>query len=182
MSPAVIASGFADLREDLKHDWTWHVLSVYPRHEKQVAQMCGARDVRYLLPLYPSLRRWKDRRKQVDMVLFPGYVFVQIAPRQRGHVLSFPGVARFVAFRGEPAVVPELEIAALSNGMGSGLPLQPHPYLQEGRPVRMRSGPMTGVEGILVRRKDKCRVVLSIELLMRSVAIEVDEADIEPRM
>lgn len=159
---------------------SWYAVSVYPRHEKQVAQMCQARDVNYLLPLYSSLRRWKDRRKQLDMVLFPGYVFVNIAFSQRLRVLVLPGVARFVSFQGQPAVVPDREMRALGHGTASGLSIQPHPYLQKGRSVRVRSGPMAGVEGILVRRKDKFRVVISIDLIQRSVAAEVDEGDIEP--
>lgn len=158
----------------------WYAVSVYPRHEKLVARMCQARDVNYLLPLYSSLRRWKDRRKQLEMVLFPGYVFVNIALSQRLRVLVLPGVAHFVSFQGQPAVVPDREMRALGRGTASGLSIQPHPYLQKGRLVRVRTGPMAGVEGILVRRKDRFRVVISIDLIMRSVAAEVDESDIEP--
>ncbi len=159
---------------------SWYAVSVYPRHEKQVAQMCQAKGVNYLLPLYSSLRRWKDRRKRLEMVLFPGYVFVNIALTERLRVLVVPGVARFVTFRGQPAVVADCEIRALGVGMESGLSIQPHPYLQRGRRVRVRNGPMAGVEGILLRRKDKFRVVISIDLIARSVAAEVDEGDIEP--
>jgi len=158
----------------------WYAVSVYPRHEKLVARMCEARDVNYLLPLYSCVRRWKDRRKQIEMVLFPGYVFVNIALSQRLRVLVLPGVAHFVSFQGQPAVVPEREMRALGRGTASGLSMQPHPYLQKGQLVRVRSGPMAGVEGILVRRKDRFRVVLSIDLIMRSAAAEVDESDIEP--
>lgn len=161
-------------------DRSWYAVSVHPRHEKQIAQMCQARGVDYLLPLYSSLRRWKDRRKRLDMVLFPGYIFVNLALSERLRVLVLPGVARFVSFRGQPSVVPEHEIKALGLGTASGLSLQPHPYLQEGRFVRVRNGPMAGVEGILVRRKDRFRVVISINLIKRSVAAEVDVGDIEP--
>jgi transcription antitermination factor NusG len=114
------------------------------------------------------------------MVLFPGYVFVSIELEERVGVLMLPGVARFVTFQGQPAVVPEHEIKTIGVSTRSGLSIEPHPYLQKGRHVRVRSGPMAGVEGILVRRKDKFRVVLSLDLIMRSVAAEVDEADIEP--
>jgi transcription antitermination factor NusG len=159
---------------------SWYAVSVYPRHEKQVAQMCQMKGVNYLLPLYSSLRRWKDRRKRLDMVLFPGYVFVNIALAERLRVLVLPGVARFVTFHGQPAAVPDHEIRVLGLGAEGGLSIQPHPYLQKGRLVRVRNGPMTGVEGILVRRKDRFRVVISIDLIMSSVAAEVDEGDIEP--
>ncbi len=158
----------------------WYAVSVFPRHEKRVARLLDARGTTYLLPLYSSVRRWKDRRRQVEMVLFPGYVFVSIRLEERVGVLTLPGVARFVTFRGQPAVVPEHEIQAIGSSARSGLAVQPHPYLQKGRHVRVRSGPMAGVEGILVRRRDKLRVILSVNLIMRSVAAEVDEADIEP--
>jgi transcription antitermination factor NusG len=162
------------------HDAKWYALAVYPRHEKLVARCLARGDVRYLLPLYRSVRRWKDRRKQLDTVLFPGYVFVNLLMRDRLRVLQLPGVVNFVTFQGQPAVVPEDEIRAIGMGTGAGLVIEPHPYLQKGRRVRVRNGPMAGVEGILIRRKDKCRVVLNIDLIMRSVAAEVDEADIEP--
>ena len=160
-------------------DRSWFAISVYPRHEKLVAEMCRVRGVDYLLPLYSSLRRWKDRRKLLEMVLFPGYVFVRIALSERLRVLVLPGVARFVCFQGQPAVVPEREMQVLGAG-AQGVSLLPHPYLKKGCAVRVRSGPMAGIEGILVRRKDRFRVVISIDLIQRSVAAEVDEGDIEP--
>lgn len=158
----------------------WYAVSVFPRHEKHVAHQLEARGVSYLLPVYPSLRRWKDRRKQIDMVLFPGYVFVNIGLEHRVGVLRLPGVSQFVTFQGLPAVIPEHEIQAIGVSVRAGLAMQPHPYLQKGRRVRVRNGPMAGVEGILVRRKERFRVVLSINLIMSSVAAEVDEFDIEP--
>jgi transcription antitermination factor NusG len=166
--------------DDLVAPQSWYAVSVFPRHEKHVAQFLEARGVSYLLPVYPSLRRWKDRRKQIDMVLFPGYVFVNIELGHRVGVLRLPGVARFVTFQGLPAVIPEHEIQAISVSVRAGVAIQPHPYLQKGRRVRVRNGPMAGVEGILVRRKEGFRVVLSIDLIMSSVAAEVDEFDIEP--
>ena len=161
-------------------DAKWYAVTVFPRHEKCVAQHLEARGINYLLPLYSSLRRWRDRRKRVEMVLFPGYVFVNVEIENRSGVLMLPGVSRFVTFQGRPAPVPEREIQAISTTARRGLAVQPHPYLQKGRRVRLKDGPMAGVEGILVRRKDKARLVLSSDLIMRSVAAEVDEADVEP--
>ncbi|MFZ3262596.1 MAG: UpxY family transcription antiterminator [Terriglobales bacterium] len=176
-----LTPGMVDqVMEDAAVGRSWYAVSVYPRHEKQVAQMCQAKGVNYLLPLYSSLRRWKDRKKRLEMVLFPGYVFVNIALTERLRVLVLPGVARFVTFHGQPAVVSDCEIRALGVGVESGLSIQPHPYLQRGRRVRVRNGPMAGVEGILVRRKDSFRVIISIDMIARSVAAEVDEGDIEP--
>jgi transcription antitermination factor NusG len=132
------------------------------------------------LPLYRSVRRWKDRRKELELALFPGYVFVRIALEDRLRVLQLPGVVRFVSFNGYPVPVPDGEMESLMNGLRSGVRLEPHPYLTVGRRVRVRCGPLARTQGILVRRKDKFRVVLSLDLIMRSVGVEVDESDIEP--
>ena len=173
------ASVAGSVMNDVNRTKNWYAVTVFPRHERCVARLLDVRDTKYLLPLYTSVRRWKDRRKQMEMVLFPGYVFVNIEMERRLDVLMLPGVARFVTFQGRPVVVPSQEIEAIGVGACSGVALEPHPYLQKGRRVRVRSGPMAGVEGILVRRKDKFRLVLSVDLIMRSVAAEVDEADIE---
>jgi transcription antitermination factor NusG len=126
------------------------------------------------------MRRWKDRRKQIELPLFPGYIFVHIALMDRLQVLRLPGVGQFVAFGGKPAALPDAEIESLRDGLMRGLRAEPHPYLKVGRRVRVHAGPMSGLEGILIRRKEKFRVVLSIDLIQRSVAVEVDENEIEP--
>ena len=158
----------------------WYAAHVCSRHEKQVARQLEERRVSCFLPVYRSVRRWKDRRKELDLVLFPGYVFVHLDLKDRLRVLQVPSVVRFVSFRGHPAPLPDSEIEALSNGLAGGVRAEPHPYLKVGRRVRVKYGPLAGAQGILVRRKDKFRVVLSIDLIMRSVAVEVDEADVEP--
>jgi len=158
----------------------WYAVSVRPRHEKAVTRHLEHRGLNYYLPLYRSVRRWKDRRKELDMALFPGYVFVNIDAGSRPEVLRAPGVVRFVSFQGQPAVVPSSEIRALEIGISAGCQPRPHPYLREGKRVRVKSGPLTSTEGILVRRKEGLRLVLSIDLIMRSVMLEVDEADVEP--
>ena len=126
------------------------------------------------------MRRWKNRRKELELALFPGYVFVRLAPEDRLRVLQLPSVVRFVSFDGRPAVLPEAEIEGLRRRLTHGICAEPHPYLRVGRRVRVRGGPMQGLEGIIVRRKDRCRVVFSLDLIMRSVAVEVDESDLEP--
>ena len=158
----------------------WYAAHVCSRHEKQVFSQLQERQIESFLPLYRSVRRWKDRRKELEMVLFPGYVFVHIDLKDRLRILQLPSVVRFVSFNGQPAALQDGEIEVLSKGLASGLRAEPHPYLKVGNRVRVRSGPLAGAEGILVRRKDKFRVVLSIDLIMRSVAVVVDEADIEP--
>jgi transcription antitermination factor NusG len=158
----------------------WYAAHVRSRHEKQVERQLEERRVTCFLPVYRSVRRWKDRRKELDLVLFPGYVFVQLDLKDRLRVLQVPSVVRFVSFNGYPAPLPDSEIEALSNGLAKGVRAEPHPYLKVGNRVRVKYGPMAGTQGILVRRKDKFRIVLSIDLIMRSVAVEVDEADVEP--
>jgi transcription antitermination factor NusG len=136
------------------------------------------RSISCFLPLYRSVRRWADRRKQLDLVLFPGYIFVQIALQNRLQVLQLPGAVRLVTFNGRPAALPDGEIEALRYRLSGSAKIEPHPYLRAGRRVRVRRGPMVGLEGIVVRRKDCCRVVFSIDLIMRSVAVEVDDDDL----
>jgi len=157
----------------------WYAAYTTVRHEKVVAQQLEQRSVEAFLPLYRSLRRWKDRRKLVELALFPGYVFVKIVIEERLRVLQVPGVVSLVGFNGKFPALPEPEITALRNGLENNLYAEPHPYLRIGRRVRVVRGPMAGAEGILTRKKDKYRVVISIDVLMRSVAVEVDGPDLE---
>jgi transcription antitermination factor NusG len=158
----------------------WYAVYTNARHEKKVSAYLDSRSVECYLPSYKSVRRWQDRQKEVEMPLFPGYVFVKIAYRSRLQVLTAPGVVQFVTFDGKPAPIIEAEIENLRQAHSQAARFEPHPYLRVGRRVRVRNGPLAGLEGILVRRKDGFRLVLSIELIMRSVAAEVDEADVEP--
>jgi len=160
----------------------WYALYTSSRHEKMVAKQLEARQIETFLPLYRTWHRWKDRRKQVELPLFPGYVFVQMNSGNRVDLLRISGVVYLVSFLGKPAPLAGSEVDSLRRGLigSSVLPLQPHPYLKAGRKVRIRSGPMAGVEGIFVRRKDIVRVVLSVSLIERSVAVEIDETDVEP--
>jgi transcription antitermination factor NusG len=135
--------------------------------------------VEHFLPVYESVRRWKDRRVTLELPLFPGYVFVRIALREQLRVLKVPGVARLVGFGGLPTALPAEEIELLRTGLMSGVRAEPNPLLMVGRKVRVKRGPLAGVKGILVRRKNGTRLVVSVELIQRSVAIEVEEADLE---
>jgi transcription antitermination factor NusG len=158
----------------------WYAAYTTPRHEKYVTQQMDGRRIPCFLPLYRSVHRWKDRRIELELPLFPGYIFVRIVLGDRLQVLQLPGVVQLVSFAGKPAPLPDAEIEALRNRLVGNFCAEPHPYLTAGRRVRIRAGSMAGLEGILLRRKQKFRVVLSIQLIQRSVAIEVDEADIEP--
>jgi transcription antitermination factor NusG len=158
----------------------WFAAYTSPRHEKHVSQQMQRRGIQNYLPLYKSIRRWKDRRKELELPIFPGYLFVRMALRERVSVLQVPGVVQLVSFQGRPTPLPDAEIEMLQRQLSQNGRLQPHPFLTVGRRVRVTSGPMTGIEGILARKKDKFRVVLSIELIQRSVAVEIDLSDIEP--
>lgn len=159
---------------------SWHAVYTHARHEKRVAQQLDERGIENFLPLYHSIRRWKDRRKELDLVLFPGYIFVRMALSQRLRVLQLPGVVRFVSFNGQPAALPGDDLEALRTGLAQGMRAEHHPYLTVGRRVRVTRGPLSGAQGILLRVKTNWRIVISIDAIMRSVAVEVDETDVEP--
>jgi len=157
----------------------WFALYTCANHEKRVAAHLAARGVEHFLPLYRSRRAWKDRRVFLEMPLFPGYLFARFALPARLLVLDVPGLVRLVGFNGQPYPLAESDIETLRTGIRSALRLQPHPYLTAGSRVRIARGPLAGMRGILVRKKNTCRVVLSLELIARSAAVEVDAADIE---
>ena len=158
----------------------WYAAYTSANHEKRVVLQLMQRSVEHFLPLYDSVRRWKDRKVHLQMPLFPGYVFVRVALRDRLQVLQVPGVAKLVGFNGMPAALPESEMEALRTGLAGGVRAEPHPYLTVGRKVRVRTGSLAGLEGMLVRRKNSTRFVISLDLIMRSVAVEVDAADVRP--
>jgi transcription antitermination factor NusG len=157
----------------------WVAVYTVARHEKAAARQFEDRSIETFLPLYRSVHRWKDRKKEVELALFPSYVFVRISTTHKLQVLQVPGVVHIVSFNGELAALPEQEIEALRNGLDNQLCAEPCPYLRVGKRVRVIRGPMVGAEGILSRKKDKYRVVISVDVLMRSVAVEVDIADLE---
>ena len=157
----------------------WVAVYTVARHEKVVARQLEERRIETFLPLYRSLRQWKDRRKEVELALFPSYLFARLLTNSKLPVLQVPGVVSIVTFNGELAVLPEQEISALRNGLHNQLCVEPCPYLKVGKRVRVVRGPMAGAEGILSRKKDRYRFVISVDVLMRSVAVEVDASSLE---
>jgi transcription antitermination factor NusG len=157
----------------------WYVVYTTANHEKRVTQQLQQRSLQHFLPLYESVRRWKDRRVKLQLPLFPGYVFVRLSSWEQAQVVRVPGIARLVGFNGRPAALADEEIEALRTYTMMPLGAEPHPYLIVGRRVRVRRGALAGMEGILVRRKNALRVVLSLDLIMRSVSVEVDAGDLE---
>ena len=158
----------------------WYAAYTCAQHEKRVGEQLAQRDVEHLLPLYAAMHRWKDRRVRVDLPLFPGYVFVRLVLRDRLRVLQVPGVVRLVGFGGLPSALPDDQIEILRSGVADRLHVEPHPFLAVGRRVRIVRGPLAGLEGILRRKKNGLRFVLSVELIQRSVAVDVDAADVQP--
>jgi len=158
-----------------------HWYGVYTRahHEKTVAEQLVARGVEHFLPLYSSIRKWKDRRVTLQMPLFPGYVFVRLALRDRMTVQQVPGVARLVGFNGRPTPLPDDDVGRLWTGLAEGANARPHPYLTVGQRVRLKSGSLAGMQGILLRRKGHFRVVISIDLIHRSMSVDIDVMDVE---
>lgn len=158
----------------------WYVTYTCANHEKRVAAELAARSVEYFLPLFRSVHRWKDRRVALDLPLFPGYVFVRFALRDRLRVLQIPSVVRLVGFNGQPAALPDEEMEILRSGLTRQLGAEPHPYLSVGRRVRITNGPLAGLEGILKRKKNNLRVLVSLELIQRSIIVDVDGSDVQP--
>lgn len=155
---------------------SWFALTVKSQHEKAVAECLRYRDIEDYLPLYTVRRQWSDRVQSVELPLFPGYVFCRFDYRRRLPVLTTPGVHSIVGFGGEPVPVSESEIGGIKAVLASGLPAQPWPFIRIGQRVRIERGSLAGLEGILLREKDSFRVVVSVELLRRSVAVEIDRS------
>jgi transcription antitermination factor NusG len=158
----------------------WYAIRTCSNHEKRVACELRARDVEHFFPVYASMRRWKDRRVMLDLPLFPGYMFVRLALRDRLGVLQIPSVVCLVGFGGIPVALPDEEMGTLRAGLSERLRAQPHPFLTVGRRVRITRGPFAGLEGVLERKKNNLRVIVSVELIQRAVALDVDAADVAP--
>jgi transcription antitermination factor NusG len=159
----------------------WYAIYTCSRREKQVARIFTERRLESFLPLQIAIHRGTHGRKQVSLPLFPGYIFVHIGPQDRRRVLDVPGVVRVVSFQGQPAVVSDAEIDALQKVLASGRRVEPCTFAKIGHEAEILSGPFQGLRGKVLRRNNRCRVVLSVDLLHRSIAVDVDEDNIEFR-
>jgi transcription antitermination factor NusG len=159
----------------------WCALYVRHQHEKTVAQILTNKGVETLLPLYSAKRQWKDRVKQLSLPLFPCYLFFRYRFEYRPEVLATPGVHGFVGIGGRATPIPQAEIDAVREIVKKGDCVEPYPYLQCGDWVRVKSGPLEGIEGFMVRKKNDSRLVISVELLQKSAAVEVDISMVEPQ-
>lgn len=158
----------------------WYAVHTRSRHEKTASEQLFCREVETFLPLYRTTRRWRNGDHDVRLPLFPGYTFVRITADDRLKVLKVPGVVRLVGFNGTPIPLEDQEVEGLRRALTSGVKASPHPYLNVGRRVRITAGPLVGHEGILVRRKGTLRVILSIDLIQRSVLVDLGTNELEP--
>ncbi|MGO9340096.1 MAG: transcription termination/antitermination protein NusG [Terracidiphilus sp.] len=158
----------------------WWALYTRHQHEKTVAEMLCAKGFEVFLPLYQSKRRWNDRVKMMSLPLFPGYLFVRGRNGRRTYEVMTPGVHKILSIGEEAALIPDIEVQAIRRTVEGPLRVEPHPYLKCGDKVRVKRGTLEGVVGILVRRKNLCRLVLSVDMLERSVGVEIDASDVEP--
>ena len=160
----------------------WFALSVRARHEKMVARALRQRDLEAFLPLYQVKRRWSDRYRLVDLPLFPTYLFCRLSHGEHSAALQVPGVRSVVGRMEGPEPIDEREIEAVRTIVGSGVTSSPCSALREGQWVRVRNGPLFGCEGVLERTKGSCRLVITVSLLHRAIAVEVDQSWVMPIM
>ena len=168
------------MSESMPSEQKWYALTVPYQHERQTEKTLQSQGLETLVPVYRSRRQWSDRVKELEMPLFAGYVLCHFDLSDRIQVLDTPGVAKIVGFGGAPVALEDSEIAAIQRMVGSKLPLAPWPYLKAGDRVRVEHGPMRGLEGTLLRIKDSLRLVMGVDLLQRSIAVEVEQEAVVP--
>ena len=152
----------------------WYAIRTRSNHEKVTATVLEGKGYQLYLPLYRVRRRWTDRVVVTELPVFPGYVFCRFDAKQRLPILTTPGVVSVVGFGTEPAPIPDSEIEAVQAVLGSGLQAEPCPFLREGQRIRVTRGALEGLEGILLKKKSEWRMVVSVTMLQRSIAVEID--------
>ncbi|HEY6182503.1 MAG TPA: UpxY family transcription antiterminator [Terriglobales bacterium] len=167
---------------DTKTETHWYAVSTRSRQEKVAAQFLESAGIPHLLPLVTEIRKWSDRKKTISIPLFAGYVFVQIpgTNETRVQVLKTPGVVQFVGIRGIPLAISEKEIRDIQSVLSSSIACSPYPFLNIGQRVRIVGGALDQVEGTLVGRGPGTKLVISVQLIQRSLAISVCDFEVEP--
>ncbi len=158
----------------------WYALWTRSRHEQVVREQLERKSVEVFLPTIRKWSRWKDRKKQIDWPLFPGYCFARFEPHDTLPILKCTGVVNIVSFEGEPAAIPEHELDSIRRLIDTDLAFDPVPLIKEGQMVEVVHGPLKGVVGRLVQKKEKARLVLSVDLIGQGVSVEIDAADVRP--
>lgn len=161
-------------------NFPWHAIYTRHQHEHTISQILLNKGFEVFLPVYDRVTQWKDRRKKISVPLFPCYVFVRGEPNRRQQILTTPGVHTILCTGKDLAVIPTCEIDAIRIAMKVQPSLEPHPFLACGERVCVTRGSMRGIAGILIRKKGTHRLILSVEMLAQSAAVEIDVADVEP--
>jgi transcription antitermination factor NusG len=156
----------------------WCAVYIVARHEKVVADLMTRKSLETFLPLYHSIRYWKKRRAHVELPLFPSYLFVRISSDQRIRALEIPGVVHIVSFQGAPVRVPDEEIDKLQMALQLRKS-EPYPYLGAGSRIRIKCGPLQGLEGVVVRQNSQTRIIVSVDFIQRSTSVELWPEDLE---
>jgi transcription antitermination factor NusG len=165
--------------QDRDIEVNWHALYTRHQHEKSVAQILAHKGHEIFLPLICATHQWRDRAKQLWLPLFPGYVFIRGGFDRQLQILSTPGMITVVGWAGHPAIIPQGQIDTVRQMIDSSLGVEPHPFLQCGDRVRVETGPLRGIEGLLVRKKNDFRLVVSVEILGSSAAVEIDISSVK---
>lgn len=173
----MIAHNFGQIASEVH---PWFALRVRSNHEQVASVHLRSRGYEEFSPSYKVERQWSDRTRIVDQSLFPGYVFCRLDAQDRLPVLTVPGVVSIVSFGDGPTTIPEEEVARVRAMLNSGLVVMPWPFLKVGETVLIEKGPLAGVEGILQEVRGKYRIVVSINLLQRSVSSEIERAWVRP--
>jgi len=158
----------------------WYAVNVRTRSESMVAANLRYKGYEPFVPTYRTSKRWSDRVKVVDMPLFPGYLFCRFDVRKRLPILITPGVNHIVGIGKAPEPITDIEVEAIRTVVQSGLVYEPYPYLTVGQKVRVECGALYGLTGLVTEVKNRSRLVISVNLLMRSVAVEIDRTWVEP--
>lgn len=156
----------------------WYAVRTRSRHEKYVRDRFATLGIEPLLPTVKRLNQWKDRKKEIDWPLFPGYCFGRFSWQDRLSVLTVTGVVDIVGSGSRPESIPEQEIEAIKVLMTSTLPYDSHPYLREGMSVEVVRGPLEGLRGVLIRKDKRHRLVISVHLIQQAAAVEIDAGDV----
>lgn len=165
--------------QDCRARRQWHALYTRHQHEKPVARILSSKGHEVFLPLYAATHQWQDRTKKLSLPLFPCYVFIRGGLDRQLQILTTPGVFTIVGWAGYPAIIPDEQIDAVRQIVESANLVEPHPYLERGDRVRVTSGALQGLEGFLLRKRNLFRLVVSLEMLGRSAAVEIDISCLE---
>ena len=163
-----------------KTDFSWYAVRLRSNFERCASQIFQEKGFATFLPMHRTRRVWSDRTKEVEVPLFPGYTFCRFDPLHKMPILTTPGVVSILESSTGPIPIDEHEIEAVRKLLASGLPVGPWPFLREGQSVIVERGPFSGVEGLIITLKNRYQLVVSVSLLQRSVAVEIDRECVRP--